>query len=147
MASKSPAPWVEVSCHAHCRCFHVDHADVASRVSRPGPNEPATNPNDLTAIPAGPGTEGHDPTKHKRKQTLLSLLEALAELSKDEELDGTGTSFDKFGTSRHILGFLCVKQAFFSPFRPPCVKQTRVRRHGTIGIRSRLPVILSMRSA
>lgn len=25
---------------------------------------------------------------HKRKQTLLSLLDALAELSKDEELDG-----------------------------------------------------------
>ncbi|KAM5543423.1 hypothetical protein V8D89_002674 [Ganoderma adspersum] len=54
-----------------------------------GLNEPPTNPNDLTAIPAGPGTEGHDPTKHKRKQTLLSLLDALAELSKDEELDGT----------------------------------------------------------
>ena len=32
MASKSPAPWVEVSCRAHCRCFGVDHADVASRV-------------------------------------------------------------------------------------------------------------------
>ncbi|TBU39880.1 WD40 repeat-like protein [Dichomitus squalens] len=47
------------------------------------------NPNDLTTIHAGP--EGQDPTKHKRKQTLLSLLDALAELSKDEDLNGMGT--------------------------------------------------------
>ncbi|KAI0355885.1 WD40 repeat-like protein [Trametes cingulata] len=46
------------------------------------------NPNDLTAIPAGPTAEQQDSRGHKRKQTLLSLLDALAELSKDEELDG-----------------------------------------------------------
>ncbi|KAI0324766.1 WD40 repeat-like protein [Cubamyces sp. BRFM 1775] len=49
--------------------------------------EPAANPNDLTAIPAGPAGEQQGSRGHKRKQTLLSLLDALAELSKDEGLD------------------------------------------------------------
>ncbi|KAI0676285.1 WD40 repeat-like protein [Trametes maxima] len=52
-----------------------------------GAADDAANPNDLTAIPAGPTTEQQG-RGHKRKQTLLSLLDALAELSRDEELDG-----------------------------------------------------------
>ena len=52
--------------------------------------EPAANPNDLTAIPTGPAGEQQGSRGHKRKQTLLSLLDALAELSKDEGLDELG---------------------------------------------------------
>ncbi|KAI0763501.1 WD40 repeat-like protein [Trametes elegans] len=55
-----------------------------------GVADPAANPNDLTAIPAGPTMDQQGSRGHKRKQTLLSLLDALAELSKDEELDGLG---------------------------------------------------------
>ncbi|KAI0754301.1 hypothetical protein C8Q80DRAFT_360590 [Daedaleopsis nitida] len=52
-------------------------------------NEPPTNPNDLTAISGGPPTSQQEGSRgRKRKQTLLSLLDALAELSKDDELDG-----------------------------------------------------------
>ena len=46
-------------------------------------------------------------------------------------------------TSLVLLGAFwvsCASSTFFSPFRPPCVKQTRARRHGTIGIRSHIPV-------
>ncbi|OJT12118.1 hypothetical protein TRAPUB_11343 [Trametes pubescens] len=53
-----------------------------------GSTDNTANPNDLTGIPAGPTTEQQGTRGHKRKQTLLSLLDALAELSKDEELDG-----------------------------------------------------------
>lgn len=49
-------------------------------------------PNDLTTLPGGEAAPvsaegGH---KNKRKQTLLSLLDALQELSKDEELNVPG---------------------------------------------------------
>ncbi|KAI0090434.1 WD40-repeat-containing domain protein [Irpex rosettiformis] len=46
----------------------------------------ASYPNDLTTLPGGQSApmEG---TKNKRKQTLLSLLDALQELTKDEDLD------------------------------------------------------------
>ncbi|RPD69485.1 WD40 repeat-like protein [Lentinus tigrinus ALCF2SS1-7] len=54
-----------------------------------GISEPPANPNDLSSIPAGPTTSQQEGSRgHKRKQTLLSLLDALAELSKDEELEG-----------------------------------------------------------
>ena len=51
----------------------------------------AAYPNDLTTLPGGQSApmEG---TKSKRKQTLLSLLDALQELTKDDELDVSGTS-------------------------------------------------------
>ncbi|OBZ67869.1 hypothetical protein A0H81_12274 [Grifola frondosa] len=57
--------------------------------------EAATNPNDLTALsssasaPVGGSRTG---SNTKRKQTLISLLDALAELSKDEELDVSSTN-------------------------------------------------------
>ncbi len=49
----------------------------------------ASYPNDLTTLPGGQSApmEG---TKNKRKQTLLSLLDALQELSRDEDLDVSG---------------------------------------------------------
>ncbi|KAI0821946.1 WD40 repeat-like protein [Trametes gibbosa] len=53
-----------------------------------GHTDGTANPNDFTGIPAGPTAEQQGGRGHKRKQTLLSLLDALAELSKDEELDG-----------------------------------------------------------
>ncbi|KAI0760480.1 WD40 repeat-like protein [Fomes fomentarius] len=62
-------------------------------MGRAGLDELPANPNDLTAIQAGPTTSEQQGSRgHKRKQTLLSLLDALAELSKDEELDGVGSS-------------------------------------------------------
>ncbi|KAI8972801.1 WD40 repeat-like protein [Trametes punicea] len=48
----------------------------------------AADPNDFTAIPPAPTAEQQGDRGHKRKQTLLSLLDALAELSKGEELEG-----------------------------------------------------------
>ena len=50
----------------------------------------ASYPGDLTTLPGGEATPPEVVTKSKRKQTLLSLLDALQELSKDEELDVTG---------------------------------------------------------
>ena len=49
----------------------------------------ASYPNDLTTLPGGQSAsiEG---TKSKRKQPLLSLLDALQELTKDEDLDVSG---------------------------------------------------------
>ncbi len=67
---------------------------LIATVSAAGLDELPANPNDLTAIQAGPTTSEQQGSRgHKRKQTLLSLLDALAELSKDEELDGVGMSF------------------------------------------------------
>ncbi|KAI0346641.1 WD40 repeat-like protein [Trametopsis cervina] len=47
----------------------------------------ASYPNDLTTLPGGQSTPMEGITKNKRKQTLLSLLDALHELSKDDDLD------------------------------------------------------------
>lgn len=50
----------------------------------------ASYPNDLTTLPGGQSTPMEGITKNKRKQTLLSLLDALHELSKDDDLDVSG---------------------------------------------------------
>ena len=53
----------------------------------------ASYPGDLTTLPGGESPPpGEGATKSKRKQTLLSLLDALQELSRDEELDVSGSS-------------------------------------------------------
>ena len=88
MATSSfPKPWVEV-----CLCA-ASRPALLKRVSVSGGfDQLPTNPNDLTANPGGPEQEGR---RGKRKQTLLSLLDALAELSKDGELDGYGMSISQ----------------------------------------------------
>lgn len=70
---------------------------------RTGSTDNTANPNDLTGIPAGPTTEQQGARGHKRKQTLLSLLDALAELSKDEELDGLSECQSMLLTSQKAL--------------------------------------------
>ena len=85
MATLFPKPWLEVRRHLGLAYVGSPHPVCT------GANEPPANPNDLTAIPAGPTTSEQEGSRgHKRKQTLLSLLDALAELSKDEELEGLG---------------------------------------------------------
>ncbi|KAI0701045.1 WD40 repeat-like protein [Cytidiella melzeri] len=49
----------------------------------------ASYPSDLTSLPGAPLTS-MEGLKTKRKQTLLSLLDALQELSKDDDLDVSG---------------------------------------------------------
>ena len=46
---------------------------------------------DLSPLPGGATAPLAEGAKSKRKQTLLSLLDALQELSKDGELDVAGT--------------------------------------------------------
>ena len=46
---------------------------------------------DLSPLPGGATAPPAEGAKSKRKQTLLSLLDALQELSKDGELDIAGT--------------------------------------------------------
>lgn len=53
----------------------------------------ASYPGDLTTLPGGEATPpGEGTQKSKRKQTLLSLLDALQELSRDEDLNLTPAS-------------------------------------------------------
>ncbi|OCH89316.1 WD40 repeat-like protein [Obba rivulosa] len=64
----------------------------------------AAHPSDLTAIPAGTLASSPESSRHntKRKQTLLTLLDALAELSKDEELGGTVIEQPSFEDDRDV---------------------------------------------
>lgn len=50
---------------------------------------------DLSPLPGGAAAPGAQGTKNKRKQTLLSLLDALQELSKDGDLD-VGSTWPQF---------------------------------------------------
>ncbi|KAH9941858.1 WD40 repeat-like protein, partial [Epithele typhae] len=69
-------------------------------------NDTPANPNDLTAIPSGPTASAnhdeHGSRGQKRKQTLLSLLDALAELSKDDELEGSSSQQPSFEDDRDV---------------------------------------------
>ena len=50
----------------------------------------ASYPGDLTALPGGQSAPGAEAAKSKRKQTLMSLLDALTEL-REEELGSSST--------------------------------------------------------
>lgn len=70
-------------CHFTLLIYNVGQSVVDAVV--------ASYPGDLTTLPGGEATPpGEGAKKSKRKQTLLSLLDALQELSRDEELDVTG---------------------------------------------------------
>lgn len=79
--------------------------------------ETAAYPNDITAAPDDPVTAPPvaATTNAKRRQTLLTLLDALQELSREDSLvDGThGTSFccfrDAFGSERCPVSFASVE--------------------------------------
>ncbi|EMD35391.1 hypothetical protein CERSUDRAFT_116166 [Gelatoporia subvermispora B] len=66
--------------------------------------ETTAHPNDLTAIPAGPTVSSQESTRGhaRRKQTLRTLLDALAELSKDEELGGVVNEQPSFEDDRDV---------------------------------------------
>lgn len=66
----------------------------------------ASYPGDLTTLPGGQTTPGAEHVKTKRKQTLLSLLDALHELTREEELGASSTSLQ----NTHLLRLMPLRQ-------------------------------------